>query len=561
MLSRGEPVKRFTLTVVCAIAAAAPILAQAPAQMVSGSLASLIQAGNRKAALEKIRAGANVNEAQPDGTRPIHWAVYHVDYELVDALIAKKAQVNVTNEFGSTPIAEAAKLGDAWLVKTLLAAGAEPEGVNADDETALMLAIKTGELPVVEMLVKAGANVNAVEKFHNQTSLMWAAAAPKNAGEMVRLLLARGASVKPRALYSDWPSQITSEPRAQYRPVGGLTALLYAARSGCYDCVEALIAAGADPNVPTPEGVTAMMIALDNDQTDVAKLLLDHGANPNLWDWWGRTALHIVIDRKEGGSSAGLRLGAAALKDLDPPPAPLPVASLHREPASYMDIVNALLAAGADTNVELNMHRPSRGGNSGRFIDPLLSTGCTPLLRATMGGDMEVVQALLAKGAQPNINDMGLTPFLVAAGVGTGNRGGTGLAAASSAGGPVNIPLMDLLLQHNADVNAQVTGTLTYSMRISRAPSSNEGMTALHVAALTGKVDVVRYLLGKGANPEITDASGRKPIDLAGAQSGPNPAISSAAGSAVVPAAAGRGSANSASTVEIRTLLENAAKK
>ena len=41
-----------------------------------GSLATLIQNGNRKAALEKIRAGADVNEAQPDGTRPIHWAVY-----------------------------------------------------------------------------------------------------------------------------------------------------------------------------------------------------------------------------------------------------------------------------------------------------------------------------------------------------------------------------------------------------------------------------------------------------------------------------------------------------
>ena len=192
-----------------------------------------------------------MNEAQPDGTRPIHWAVYQVDYELLDALIAKKAKVNVTNEFGSTPLAEAAKLADARMVQD--AAGrrrADPTGANQDGETALMLAIKTGELPVVEMLIKAGANVNTIEKFHNQTPLMWAAAAPKNAGEIVKLLLSKDADVKPRALYSDWPSQITSEPRAQYRPVGGLTALLYAARDGCYDCVEALIAAGADVNLP-----------------------------------------------------------------------------------------------------------------------------------------------------------------------------------------------------------------------------------------------------------------------------------------------------------------------
>jgi ankyrin repeat protein len=188
-----------------------------------------------------------------------------------------------------------------------------------------------------------------------------------------------------------------------------------------------------------------------------------------------------------------------------------------------MDIVNMLLAAGVDPAPELNMHRPSRGGNSGRFIDPLLSTGCTPLLRATMNSDMEVAQALLAKGASPNVNAMGLTPFLVAAGVGAGNRGGTGLAAQSSAGLPANVALLDLFLQHGADVNTQVTGTKTYSMRISRAPSANEGMTALHVAVQQGKTDLVRYLLGKGAKTDIADAEGRKPIDLLASGAKPTP--------------------------------------
>src|ERR1039457_6161157 len=132
--------KRFIPAILCIIATAG--LAQSP----KDSLACLIEAGNHKAALARIRAGADVNEAQPDGTRPIHWAVYRVDYELLDALIARKAKVDVANAFGATPLAGAAKLGDARLVKTLLAAGAGPEAANSDGQTALMLAIKTGEV-------------------------------------------------------------------------------------------------------------------------------------------------------------------------------------------------------------------------------------------------------------------------------------------------------------------------------------------------------------------------------------------------------------------------------
>jgi ankyrin repeat protein len=520
---------------------AMPALAQTP----KGALASLIETGNRKAALERIRAGADVNEAQPDGTRPIHWAVVRVDYELLSALIARKANLNVRNEFGSTPIAQAAELGDARIVKMLLDAGAEPEGANPDGQTALMLAIKTGETAVVEMLIKAGANVNTVERFQKQTPLMWAATARRNAGAMVKLLLAKGADFKPRAQFTDWPSQITSEPRAQYRPTGGLTALLYAARDGCYDCVEALIGAGADVNLPTPDGVTALLLALDNDHNDVAKLLLDRGANPELWDWWGRTALYIVIDRKETLAS-GARSGARG--------ASTPVAGFGaRPPVSSMDMIHALLAAGVDVNAQLNMHRPSRSGNSGRFVDPLLNIGCTPLLRATMGGDVEVVRALLAKGATTEINDMGVTPFLVAAGVGPGHVGGTGLAASTSLGGPENMEIMELLLQHGANVNDQVTGTATYSLRITRAPAANEGRTALHLAALDGKTALVRYLLSKGANPEIKDAGGSRAIDLVGTggEGGKNATASTAAAKPVAPEI----------MAEIRSILESAASR
>jgi ankyrin repeat protein len=559
-------VRRFVLAACCAITTLLPLQAQTR----QGALASLIQRGERKAALASIRAGVDVNEPQPDGTRPIHWAVYAVDYELLDALIARNANADVTNEFGDTPLAEAVKVADRRMVRTLLDAGASADSANLDGETALMMAIKTGALPIVQMLIEAGANVNTVEREHKQTPLMYAAAAgtsaggpsgggadtdDANAGRIVALLLSKGADVRPRSLSYDWPSHISEEPRVQYHPFGGLTALLYAARDGCYECAEALIAAGADVNVPTlVEGVTPLMIALDNDNNDVAKLLLDHGANPHVWDWYGRTALYIAVDRKDGGSSGG---GIRVAIDAS-----------HSARTSVMDVITALLAADVNPDAELRMHRPTRGGYTGRFSDPLLDVGATPLLRATLAGDMEVIHALLARGASPNVNAMGVTPFLVAAGIGGGGQRGGGPAARS---GGAAFALLDLFLQHGADVNTRVTGTQTYSMRIARSPSTNEGMTALHVAAQAGRADLVRYLLEKGANPAIVDSNGRTAVDLLGAGDSNGapvanrPAAGAPPSSRTAPPRAGRGGgrgdarADAASLAELRLLLNNAA--
>ena len=126
------------------------------------------------------------------------------------------------------------------------------------------------------------------------------------------------------------------------------------------------------------------------------------------------------------------------------------------------------------------------------------------------------------------------------------------------------------MFQHGADVNAQITGTRTFSMRLSRSLSQAEGTSALHAAVAANNADLVRYLLDHGARTDLVDVSGRTPLDVAnGVPAKPVPpevgaAVPSVAivqdTAATPPAAGGRGGAPPRpASPEIKTLLQNAA--
>jgi ankyrin repeat protein len=492
---------------ICAGAAPEPTLAQS-------ELADAIADGRRGIALELIEEGADVNATQGDGTTPLHWAVYQVDVALVQSLLNHGAAADVVNSFGSTPLAEAVKVAQVDIVEMLLEAGASPESANLDGQTALMLAARSGSIEIARLLVEHGANVNAREAWRNQSALMWAA--DGRFAELTQYLVQQGADVTARAAINDWDSQITSEPRAQYRPTGGLTPLIYAARSGCLGCINAILDAGEAVDRPTPDGVTALMIAIDNYEFDAADLLLNRGANPHYSDWWGRTALYLAVDMKTY-IPRSVKGGLVGNGDEDT----IPGATASGN-TTAMQIIERLIDAGVEVNAQLNMHRVGRGGNSQRFTDDTLTVGATPLLRAAIKHDHETMRLLLEHGAEVDLpNVMGVTPLMAAASIGVRDINfGANRSPAFDSDPLIQdkaIESIEILLAAGADINAAVSDTQSRTARIARPSqfSNALGQTAIYRPVMRGWDHVVQFMIDRGARVDIVDANGHSPLDMA----------------------------------------------
>jgi ankyrin repeat protein len=526
------------------------------------TLGDLVRQGKRESVIAAITSpDVDVNARAPDGSTALMWAVFNVDRDLVRALLKAGAKANVTNAYGASALGEAVKVQDLELVRVLLDAGADVNSPNLDHQTALMLAVSAGSQEIAKLLIERGADVNAVESFRGQNALMWAAGG--NQPEIVDLLLARGAkNVDMRAKADDWARQMTSEPRAQFgsRQTGGLTALLYATRSGCLRCVQSLVKAGADVNKPNPDGVTPLLNALDNKRWDISMFLLDKGANPHTWDMSGRTPIYVAVDAKTfnaGGGFGGGR-GGPGNEFAGARPA-------AESTVTAQDVIKRLLDTGVDTNHQLTRKRPY-GAGRGRFADYDLRGGVGPLFVAASRHDHESMQALLAHGAEVDlVNVFQMTPLMVAVGMsGTGRGAGGGGPPGGAQGDPQAraIKSIDLLLDAGADVNYRVIDSRTHTAKLMSyiQGRDQEGRTALFAAAEQGQDRVVKHLLERGADVSIRDAAGKTALDIARAAP-PAPSGAAAAAAAAGPAREGAAAAAAASRAAAISALEAAAAK
>jgi uncharacterized protein len=452
------------------IGAAGPVLAQA-----GPSLVDLAQTGPSAQAIALIDQGADVNAASDNGTTALIWAVHRDDRPLIERLLKAHANVKTANQYGATPLLEAADFGDVAVIEELLKAGADPETATADGETALMFIAHTSNVQAADSLLKYGAHVDATEKVRGQTALHFAAAESQPA--MVKELLRHRADPNAHTIINRDQRQVSAEPRVQWRPPGGLTPLLYAARQGCLECVQILLKGGADANLSDPDGISPLLIATENFHFDTAVYLLKAGADPNHWDWWGRTSLYAAVDLNT--LPYGGRADRPSLDD-----------------TTSLKMIELLLKAGANANAQLKLFPPFRQIGSDRGADEMLTVGTTPLIRAAKAGDTDAIKLLLAHGAKPDLaNSLGITPLMAAAGLGSNEIDTRGKYVTQKTANDS----IDLLVAAGAEINAV----------------DNRGRSALHGAAYWGWDDVVKNLVAHHADLGVKDARGFTPVDTA----------------------------------------------
>lgn len=491
-------------------------------------LADAAQQGDKDAVRSLLRQKADINAAHGDGATALHWSAYNDDLEMVKILLAAGADPNVTTREGSiTPLFMACTNGDAAMIEALIKAGADAKSVKSNGTTALMTAAASGSVDAVRVLLDHGAEINAKESAREQTALMFAAALNRDA--VIKLLLARGADanistpvkkmervrfdqdgniVEDRPARAGAPAEdanpqaeldafahslgfksavyLLAKPRPKAGDVaargprkvgadfmGGMTALLYAAREGHMNAARALVEAGADLNKVSGDKFSPLVMAIMNGHLTLGKYLLDHGADPNVVSESGMTAIYAAVDVQWA------------------PKTWFPRPSTEQEQVTYLDLMKDLLDKGAKVDVAVTEKPWFRSfTNDYTWVDP---AGATPFWRAAQSSDIASMKLLIAHGADPKLpTKSGETPLMAAAGI--------GWAANWSVNAPYPaIEAVKYCVELGNDVNAV----------------DSRGYTALHGAAYLGDNDMVNYLVSKGAKIDAKSKGGDSAADMA----------------------------------------------
>jgi uncharacterized protein len=193
-----------------------------------------------------LTRGLPIDSRGSGGKMPIHLAAIY-STELIQVLIARKADLNARDMFGNTPLHAAAQMGSTQAVQTLLDLGADVDPVNDERETPLHKAIKRGSEMKVKLLLEHKAQPNAV---NNRGDSPLHIAVSENS-ELVEILIRAGAEV-------NLPDKNGKTPLALVRGLGSST---------------------GDPMDPSLAELVAITMPSVEEYSKIEQILLRHGAN------------------------------------------------------------------------------------------------------------------------------------------------------------------------------------------------------------------------------------------------------------------------------------------
>jgi uncharacterized protein len=451
--------------------------------------------GDVQAVRALIAKRANVNEPSRDGSTPLLWAAYHSNVDMVKALVVAGAKVDTPNRYGITPLLQAARGGDTPVIQALIDAGAKLDLAHPDGETPLMAASRAGRVDAVRLLLAKGANVNAADKYQQQTALMWAAA--EGHAEVINTLVEAGGNPNLKAAVTT----LTKREHADH-PTGGFTPLMFAVRNGHEAAVRALVKGGADLKLTNGDGATASMIAIVNDRLDLAATLLDLGADAN------DGQLYFAVDMHDATTDMRARDGSRLRSD-------------HPNKLTSLDLVKLLLDRGADPN------KPFQGQLHSTSLCCGDTANGSPFFRAAIASDVEALKLMVAKGAQVEWSP---TEFK-GAGEGQGMGGGRGANAnvgktpimlamvggrgANMAGGPGFTRIGPPPFREAA--NREPADAVKVMLAAGANPNAKapDGNTVLHQAVTARQVPIIRELVKAGADLNAVNKDNLTPLLLA----------------------------------------------
>ena len=349
-----------------------------------------------------LQAGADPLAATTNsGATALHLAAGAVrGHGAVAALLQHGADPNAREaSAGQTPLMFAAAANRAEAIAALLDGGADPGLATAEVDVLRSLALdRESSRRFRERLRQPPETVGpygpqpATHTTHtDEPSPAMVQAAIRAEREFLR----SGHDVGPvdaRSLArvgSDYPGG-PDVVRPPYREslvgrTGGMTALLYAGREGHLDAAAALLEGGTDIDQRSADGTSPLLMAALNGHFDLALELVERGADPNPAAFTdGATPLFATLQTQWAPKSNY----------------PQPRAQ-DRQRAGHVEVLRALLEAGADPNPRLHTHLWYwEFGLTKMGID---LTGATPFWRAAFAQDVEAMRLLVAHGADPEI--------------------------------------------------------------------------------------------------------------------------------------------------------------